>query len=208
LKSLRRFQLPIKLPQLQRDLVTFERFLSRNASFAETDALRLFRPRPGLLRLLAGCFPEVSQRPDLYASELNLAGEFRTDFALGNSRYRALALVEFESGDNSGLLLPSKVRTLSNRTGRGLSQLLQWGELLDDLGRAKFVERIFTFSPETISFMYVGGRTSTLSEVNLGFSSWLQRGLTISNHAVSIMTFDALGHEMREHLAALELTIP
>jgi hypothetical protein len=178
----------------------------RKTSFDETDALRLFKKRLGLIRLLAGCFPEVAQYPDLYACELNLAGEFRADFALGNSRYRALALVEFESGDKRGLLLPSKLRTLSNRGARGLSQLFAWGELLDDLGETKFVRRAFSFVPDAVSFMYVGGRAKSLSDVNLKFSLWLQSGLRISDRPVSIMTFDTLREEMQRHLEGLELT--
>src|SRR2546422_9534483 len=101
MKSLRKFSVPFTLNLLRRELAIFERFLVRKDSFDETMVLRLFKNHHGLLRLLAGCFPEVAQHPDLYAFELSLAGEFRSDFAVGNSRYRALALVEFESGDNT-----------------------------------------------------------------------------------------------------------
>ena len=206
MKSLRKFSVPFSLAGLQREHAIFERFLLRKDSFDETIVLRLFRNRHGLLRLLAGCFPEVSQHPVLYASELSLAGEFRADFAVGNSRYRALALVEFESGDNTGLLLPSKLRTLSNRAAHGLSQLFAWDELLNDLGQTEFVKRAFTFFPDTVSFMYVGGRSTSLTPANLKFSRWLQTGISLSDRAITIVTFDALREEMQAHLEGLALT--
>jgi hypothetical protein len=206
MKALVPFSSRFRLNALATARDEFERFLTRHRAFEEREALRFFRSRPPLLRLLAGAFPEVAAHPDSYAYELGIAGEFRTDFAFGNSKRRAAALIEFESGKRSGLLNLASSRKLSTRAAGGLSQLFSWAMLINDIRSTTLISSPFGWPPKTISLMYIGGRKTHFAGANLQFSEWLTDKIQIEHLPVTIITFDDLLAMMTNHIEGLRLT--
>lgn len=206
MKTLEKFGSRFNIPALRAAREDYFRFLRRNRHFNERRALRFFRARPALLRLMAGTFPEVAAYPDSYAYELNIAGEFKCDFAFGNSKRQLAALIEFESGERSGLLNLTAPRALSSRAAGGLSQLLSWAMLIGDIRNTQLMKNTFGWEPKGITLMYVGGRKTDFGKFQVQFSDWLSARMQVAGVQVIVVTFDDLLGMMDDHIDGLALT--
>jgi hypothetical protein len=164
---------PIELnaQQLLADLSDLERFLSDNTSLKERDqVLPFFGSHPHLVAAL-GWMNAAAGRPDRYATELDLFGDFSCDAAAGHSATGAFTLVEFEDASEYSIFRAleagKSIRKWSSRFEHGFSQLVDWAWRLGTEADSQAKERIFSAQPVSIHLLLAIGRKSDLADQDL-----------------------------------------
>jgi hypothetical protein len=188
--------IPVELSaqQLLADLKELEAFLNDNTSLKERDqVIPFFGSHPQLIAAL-GWMNAAAGRPDRYATELDLFGDFSCDAAAGDVAAGAFTLIEFEDATEYSIFKapePGKsIRKWSARFEHGFSQLVDWAWRLGTEGNSQATERIFGSQPVSVHLLLVVGRNTDLRDQDFRRMSWRSQNLRLGGHSMSCLTFD------------------
>ena len=198
----------INLAQLSAELGNLEAFLADNSALKKREqVLPFLRPRTQLLASLGWTSPETG-RPDLYASELDLFGDFVCDAAVGDTVEGAYTLVEFEDAREASIFrrleAGRSVKRWSPRFERGISQLVDWAWRIDTEGDSPALRRVFGAKPLSIHLLLVIGRRADLDADGLQRLKWRSHNTRLGPFSMSCRTFDDVLTVLRRRLVVLE----
>lgn len=203
--------MPIQLRprQLLAELSDLEAFLIDNTALKERDQiLPFFYSRPQLVAAL-GWMNAAAGRPDRYATELELFGDFSCDAAAGNIAAGAFTLIEFEDASEYSVfkaIEPGKsMRKWSPRFEHGFSQLVDWAWRLGTEGDSQATERVFGIHPISVHLLLVVGRSTDLRDQDFRRMSWRSQNVRLGGHSMSCLTFDDLLPTLRGRIIVAEV---
>jgi antiviral defense system Shedu protein SduA len=195
--------------QLLADLRELEAFLNDNKSLKERNqVLPFFGSHPQLIGAL-GWMNAAAGRPDRYATELDLFGDFSCDAAAGDSAEGAFTLIEFEDAAEYSVFRapePGKsIRKWSARFERGFSQLVDWAWRLGTEGDSQARERIFGSQPVSVHLLLVVGRNTDLQDQDFRRMSWRSQNVRLGGHNMSCLTFDNILSTLKGRIMIAEV---
>jgi hypothetical protein len=151
-------------------------------------ALRdLLEPRSHL-RALVGHYNRDIQQPDRLAWEYPIFGDFRCDFAIGDSARRAYTFVECEDARPNSLFVKQgakATRAWSSQFERGFSQIIDWFYKLQVMTDTPDMEARFGKR----SIRYVGVLIVGREQLRL---DWRQEHVLVNSKHVICVTYDQL----------------
>jgi len=186
----------------QVDLDAFARLLSENPELSERDdILPFFKAHPHLAALL-GSYNLAATTFDRLAVEVRLSNAFVADVVAGDWSRRAYSFVEFEDGKPDSIFTTSgrSVTKWAARFKDGLSQIVDWLWLLDDLEQTLPFEEQFGRRPISITALLVLGRDSGVSTMDRRRLEWHRAHVLVNSHHIYCYTFDDLLRDMRHRL--------
>ena len=203
--------IPIELNAQQQlvDLSDLERFLSNNTSLKERDqVLPFFSSHPQLIAAL-GWMNAAAGRPDRYATELELFGDFSCDAAAGDLAAGAFTLIEFEDATEYSIFRALEsgkpIRKWSARYEHGFSQLVDWAWRLGTEGDSQAKQRIFGTQPVSVHLLLVVGRNADLELQDFRRMSWRSQNVRLGAHSMSCLTFDDVLSTLRGRILVAQV---
>jgi hypothetical protein len=184
------------------DLDAFADLLAAKPALAErADILPFFRDHPHLAAFL-GTYAYTATSIDRLAVEVSLFGQFVVDVIAGNHAKRAYCLVEFEDGFADSIFVKKgrHTSTWAPRFEQGISQIVDWMWLLDDLEHSLVFEELFGPRPIELTLLLVIGRDSGVSAADRRRLEWRSRYMPVNSQRIYIYTFDDLLRDLRGRL--------
>lgn len=191
-KELRPFTL--SLAQCEGDLVAYRALLDHAAELSEgRDILPFFRARPHLVAM-AGSLNLQLHQIDRLCEEFDLFGNFRCDWAVGDSGSGAYTLIEFEDARPASVFGGGTKyhEEWGRRFEHGFSQLVDWFWAVDAYRGNPDFQRRFGTGPVQFFGLLVVGRRQFLRGDQLDRLKWRLDRVTINTHKVTCITFDDL----------------
>ena len=168
--------------------------------------LPFFQARPQIIAALGFNNGDVSQ-PDVYATELDLFGDFVCDAASGDSTEAAFTLIEFEDAKPNSIFRAREsgksMRAWSPRFEHGFSQLVDWAWRIDAENSSAALQRVFGMAPLSIQFLLVAGRRTDLTDGDLRRLTWRAHNLRLGPFNMVCRTFDHVLSTIRRRLNAV-----
>jgi hypothetical protein len=172
-------------PDARRGLDAFSVMLGASAELSEADQVRpLFDGHPQLAALAATY--HLPQNFDVACREFDLFGNFRCDWAVGDTVLREYVLIEFEDARRDSVFDPDSRyhERWGDRFERGFSQLVDWFWILDRYRDNIDFRRRFGDGHVKFSGLLVIGRRQFLT------GAWRFDRVTVNTHKVYCVTFD------------------
>jgi len=194
--------------QLLAQLSELEAFLNDNSVLKEREhVIPFFRARPQLVAAL-GLTNAAIGRPDRYATELQLFGDFSCDAASGDSVDGSFSLIEFEDARDYSVFRAREagrsVRRWSPRFEHGFSQLVDWAWRLDTEGHSPAIQRVFGSQPVSVHLLLVIGRRGDLADHDFKRMTWRSQNVRLGSHSMSCLTFDDVLATLRRRIMVAE----
>ena len=202
MKRLQKIDIDIRL--VESKLKEFKTLLEKNDSIKESVFLTFFKQCPDLLCIIGEINLRVS-RSDLYASELDIFGYFRVDFAVGDSNRGQYLLIELEGADDN--IFYQRAQKSKREWHRvfnvGYNQLFDWFWLLEDFEHTKDFQDTF---PNFSSFtgLLIIGRDKYLTNEEKRRIEWRQNKSLFDSNRILLATYDELYEELDNHINALK----
>jgi hypothetical protein len=169
--------------------------------------LPFFKARKHLSAFL-GCYVSGIINFDLVAHELSLMGKFSCDVAVGDSRTKYYAFIEFEDARPQSIFVKKKGKQTpewSSRFEHGFSQLVDWFFKLDDeRGTAEF-KALFGSEPISYEGILIVGRTQVLGPREAERLKWREQHVPIHSKKIHCLTFDQTCNELLARLEGIKL---
>lgn len=188
------------------DLDAFECLLSSKPELSERDdILPFFKAHPHLAALL-GSYNLDAASFDRLAVEVRLSNFLIADVVSGDWSKRAYSFVEFEDGRPDSIFTDSgrHMTKWASRFKDGLSQIIDWLWLLDDLEQTLPFEEQFGQRPISITALLVIGRDSGVSAMDRRRLEWHRSRVLVNSHHIYCYTFDDLLRDLRGRLATFQ----
>ncbi len=191
---------------VSRNLDELEALLSNSAHLKERDhLLPFFKARPHLCAALGLLYDHIG-KPDLWASELQLFGDFGCDFASGDSVNNAFMLIELEDALEHSIFSPlppgKTIKQWARRFEHGFSQLVDWAWNLETTGLASDpTDRVFGARNPSLYFLLIIGRNSDLTAADRDRLRWRARHVSLGAFRMSCFTFDDILSLLRERVS-------
>lgn len=198
---------------LSQNLDELEALLSGGSALKEAEhILPFFKARPHLVAGI-GLTTYGIDLPDLYASELDLFGDFAADAAVAESQSNTCTLIEFEDARENSIFKPltsgKTMRPWSPRFERGFSQLADWAwRLATETHHSEAFVRIFGQPQPTLDFLLIIGRDHDLTLADLKRLKWRADRITLDHHRMRVMTFDGVLKSIRRKLVVADQLQP
>lgn len=196
----------IDVARLLPELDEFEAFLANTAALKEREQVLPYFRRSTQLLACFGCTNPEMGWPDLYASELELFGDFVCDGAVGDSAEGAYTLIEFEDAQEASIFRRPKpgrpIRRWSPRFERGFCQLVDWAWRIDTEGDSAALRRVFGGRPLSVHLLLVIGRRSDLDAADVQRLKWRSHNTRLGSFSLSCRTFDDVLSLLRRRLLA------
>ena len=172
--------------------------------------LPFFRERPHLLAAMGLLHGEILS-PNRIAWELDLFGDYKCDFVIGDladrTRPYPYCFIEFENAIPKSLFKRPKDGRRPQFASRfccGLSQPLDWAHSLNENGgTVAFHER---FAADSINWVgvLVCGRSTSLRESERRRISWRQENILVDGRSIRLLTFDDLHDALSRRIGRLK----
>lgn len=156
---------------------------------SEKELLEFFRSRRDLIQLIGRLNANSDARNiDSYASEFNLFGDYRTDFAVGDSSSGQYLLIELEPAMDC---IFTRKNDWHPRFSHGYNQLIDWFWLMDDQRQTSRFGDVF---PNFRGFtgLLVIGRDAFLDETTRRRIDWRTDNCLTDSKKINIITYDKL----------------
>ena len=177
-----------------RDLKTL---LASKATLSErADILPFFRSRHDLSLLIGYYFPNI-RRPDVFAHEFPLGGDFTPDLVVGDSSARQYVIVQFENAaDNSVFTGSRSKKAWAPRFEGAFSQLVDWIWKLDDMRSTQdFIDTFGAADAEFRGLVVIGkDQKHTASEARR--LRWRVEHTLVDSKRVDVRSFDQLSDDI------------
>jgi hypothetical protein len=190
------------LVQCERDLSEFAALLAGKAELSEAqDILPFFSSHPQLIAM-AGTWNTQMHRVDRICSEFDLFGNFRCDWAVGDTKSRVYSLIEFEDARPNSVFGGGQKyhEEWGRRFEHGFSQLVDWFWALDtNRSVPDFTRRFGTGNVQFLGMLVIGRRQFLLDHQEERLR-WRQERVLINSHKITCITFDELHDFIGERL--------
>jgi hypothetical protein len=164
----------------------------------QEDVLPFFKKSKDLSLLICSYFPKI-KKPDYFAHEYEIDGDFVADLVVGDSKSHQYLLVEFENGAPDSVFKKKGKKATPDWAPRfegAYSQLVDWlWKLEDKRSTADFVN---TFGNRRATFqgLIVIGKDMNLSQQEKDRLKWRMDRTMIDSNAVSMVSFDELADDL------------
>ncbi len=148
--------------------------------------------------LICSYFPQI-KKPDYFAHEFQIYGDFVADLVIGNSSQHRYLLVEFEDGKpDSVFKQKGKKATLdwAPRFEGAYSQLVDWLWKLEDMRSTADFAYTFGHRRATFQGLIVIGKGMTLLPQEQDRLKWRMDRTMIDSNAVSSVSFEELRDDL------------
>lgn len=194
------------LKALKAELDNFKQLLEQKMDLSERDdILPFFKENQHLVAQIATLVSDM-QTPDKIAYEFDIFGDFKSDFAVGDSKKHSYCFIEFENANETSVFVQKKGKykpEFSPRFEHGFSQIVDWFYKLDGLQRSDdFVER---FGSRKITYhgILIIGRNNYLDESLRERLKWRTNHVIINSKQIHCYTFDDLYEKLKENFELL-----
>lgn len=193
------------LDHCEQELEEFGALLDSKDELSEaSDLLPFFEIRPHLAAFAASWNVHIEEI-DLFGFQLDLFGNFRCDWAAGQSSRGEFALVEIEDARRHSVFGGGDKyhEEWGRRFEHGYSQLVDWFWALDMYRdnvdfRKRFGGRLHNFSG-----LLLIGRSKYLDDAMRDRLHWRVQKVSINSNKIVCMTFDDLRERMETRVKAL-----
>jgi hypothetical protein len=168
--------------------------LEGSMDLKETTLLDFFGDRPDLIALIGTYNPE-NLRLDRIAREYTLFGDFRCDFAIGDSKRRAYTFVEFENADRQSLFVRprnKKTSEWSPRFEHGYSQVVDWFYKLHVMADTPDMEARLGMRSIDFTGVLIVGRDGHMDASEKLRLKWRRDYTIVNSKRIVCVTFDQL----------------
>jgi hypothetical protein len=176
-------------------LSELRQFLAAHPELSERGELLPFvRARPHLTALF-GIYNPNQSRYDLLAREYPLFGEFRCDFAVGDSAAKSYAFVELEDARAASIFIKKKGKFApewSPRFEHGYSQVVDWFYKLQTMTDTPDMEARLGKRAVIYTGVVVVGRDQHLSAGERLRLDWRREHVVVNSKKVVCVTYDQL----------------
>ncbi|MFZ0773134.1 MAG: Shedu immune nuclease family protein [Candidatus Sulfotelmatobacter sp.] len=163
--------------------------------------LPFFKTRPDLSLLISLYFPRL-MRPDVFAHEYQIYGDFRADLVVGDSAAHNYLLVEFENGRPDSIFKKNSKATpdWAPRFEGAFSQLLDWLWKLDDMRSTADFGHAFGDRQAKFHGLIVIGKGMSLDAREKSRLKWREEKVIVDSNAISFVSFDQLSSDLNAWL--------
>jgi hypothetical protein len=173
----------------------FDNLLNSKSILSETrDVLPFFKTRHDLSALIASYVPSI-RKPDVFAHEFAIYGDFVADLIVGDSTAHHYLLIEFEDGRPDSIFTHKKHKTTpewSRRFETAFSQLLDWLWKLEDMRSTSDFQHTFGSRRAKFQGLIVIGKDMNLSPQEADRLKWRNDRVIVDSTAVSCVSFNQL----------------
>lgn len=182
----------------------FSNLLATKSTLSEQkDVLPFFKSRKNLSLLICNYFPNI-KKPDRFAHEFEIYGDFVADLVVGDSASKHYLLVEFENGDpNSVFVTKGKKATpdWAPRFESAHSQLADWLWKLEDMRSTADFQNTFGSRRATFQALIVIGKGMQLSDQEVDRLKWRTSRTKIDSNTIECVSFDELSVDLDHWLS-------
>lgn len=182
----------------------FSRLLTTKATLSEQkDVLPFFKTRKDLSLLICNYFPNI-KKPDRFAHEFEIYGDFVADLIVGDSASKHYLLVEFENGEpNSVFKTKGKKATpdWAPRFESAYSQLADWLWKLEDMRSTADFQNTFGSRRATFQALVVIGKGMQLSDQEIDRLKWRTTRTKIDSNTIECVSFEELSVDLNHWLS-------
>lgn len=146
--------------------------------------------------------PEIN-RPDKFAFEYDLFGDFSSDFAVGDFQRQAYCFMELEDAKANSIFKKVSGRSTtdwSTRFDHGYSQIIDWFYKLDDMEKTNEFEDRFGARVISPFGLLIIGRSQFLSDKDKRRLRWRDRNVVVNSQFIRCLTYDELLEELKDML--------
>lgn len=182
----------------------FSTLLANKTTLSEQkDVLPFFKNRKDLSLLICNYFPNI-KKPDRFAHEFEIYGDFVADLIVGDSTTKHYLLVEFENGEpNSVFKTKGKKATpdWAPRFESAHSQLADWLWKLEDMRSTADFQNTFGSRRATFQALIVIGKGMNLSDQEVDRLKWRTSRTKIDSNTIECVSFDELSVDLNHWLS-------
>ncbi len=168
--------------------------LDGSSDIAEAVLHAFFEPRAHLRALIGSYNPSLAS-PDLLAWEYPIFGDFRCDFAIGDSARKVYTFVEYEDAGPNSLFVKQgekATRAWSPRFDRGYGQIIDWFYKLHVMTDTPDMEsRLGKRSIRYTGVLIIGRDQHMLPGERLRLE-WRQEHVVVNSKHILCVTYDQL----------------
>ena len=164
----------------------------------QQDVLPFFKKSKDLSLLICSYFP-ILAKPDHFAHEYELDGDFVADLVVGDAKAHKYLLVEFESGAPDSVFKRKGKKATPDWAARfegAYSQLSDWLWKLED--KRSTADFLNTFGNRRATFqgLIVIGKGMNLAPQEIDRLKWRMDRTMIDSNAVSVVSFEELADDL------------
>lgn len=140
---------------------------------------------------------------DRIAHEFDIWGDFKTDLAIGDSRYNAYCFIEFEDAANDSIFKTVKGKATTewaDRFEHGLSQIVDWFYKLEDQRSTRDFRAKFGGENVTYTGILVVGRSHAISDKDYSRLNWRSDKMILNSVPILSVTFDELYEKLYDRI--------
>jgi hypothetical protein len=182
----------------------FSTLLKSNATLSEQkDVLPFFKARQDLSLLICNYFPNI-KKPDRFAHEFEIYGDFVADLVVGDSTAKHYLLVEFENGDPASIFKTKGKKATPDWAPRfesAHSQLSDWLWKLEDMRSTADFQNTFGSRRATFQALIVIGKDMNLSDQEIDRLKWRTTRTKIDSNTIECVSFDELSSDLDHWLS-------
>lgn len=196
MKHLQNHQLDYK--KCRDELIEFDNLLKNNATLSEQkDILPFFKSRHDLSTLICSYIPSI-RKPDVFAHEFQIYGDFVADLIIGDSITHNYLLVEFEDGRPDSIFVQKKGKSTpewSKRFETAFSQLVDWLWKLEDMKSTADFQNTFGNRQAKFHGLIIMGKDMNLRSNEINRLRWRNDKIRVDSSAISCISFDQLNED-------------
>lgn len=162
------------------------------------DVLPFFKKRHDLSILICNYFPKI-KKPDRFAHEYEIYGDFVADLVVGDSSDHRYLLVEFEDGSSDSVFKQSQKKATPDWAPRfegAYSQLVDWIWKLEDMRSTSDFQNTFGSRQATFHGLIIIGKDMNLSSQEQDRLKWRMDKTMIDSNAISCVSFNQLSSDL------------
>ena len=177
--------------------------LAQNQTLSERkQILPFFKQRRDLSIFISEFFPKI-KKPDLFAHEYEIYGDFIADLVIGDSTTHHYLLVEFEDGKPESIFVKKGNKSTpdwSPRIEAALSQLVDWLWKLEDMRSTADFQNTFGTRSATFEDLIIIGKDMNLALQEIDRLKWRMDRTRIDSKGISCLSFNQLSEELNFYL--------
>ena len=143
------------------------------------------------------------KKPDVFAHEYEIYGDFVADLVIGDSTTHHYLLVEFEDGKPESIFVKKKYKSTPNWSPRieaAFSQLIDWLWKLEDMRSTADFQNTFGSRRAKFQGLIIIGKDMNLASQEIDRLKWRMDRTMIDSNAVSCVSFDELSQDLNHWL--------
>ncbi len=156
--------------------------------------LPFFKRNHNLSILICSYFPQI-KKPDLFAHEYEIYGDFIADLVIGDSETHRYLLVEFEDGRPDSIFTKKRNKSTpdwSPRIEAAFSQLVDWLWKLEDMRSTADFHNTFGSRRAKFQGLIIIGKDMNLEPQEIDRLKWRMDRTMIDSNAISCVSFNEL----------------